>query len=241
MRLAIVPPGMLARHVAAVVATRVREAVEERGVATLGLSGGRTPLPMFDELVHLQVPWTRVHVLQVDERVAPDGDADRNAEGLRAHLLDPAGVPEANAHLMPVGGLDADAAAEAYAATLAAVAGTPAVLDLVVLGLGDDGHTASLFPGDAVLEVADRDVAATTDAHHGRRRVTLTRPALVGARRRVWMAAGDGKAAAVARLWARDPAVPAGRVAAEPSLLVLDEAAASALPPAPGRWRGSSW
>jgi 6-phosphogluconolactonase len=231
VELAIVPAGELARRVAAEVAARLRDAVRERGVATFAVSGGTTPLVMFDELARLDVPWSQVHVLQVDERAAADGDA-RNAEGLRTHLLEAATVPGGNAHLMPVGDLDADAAAAAYAATLARVAGDPAALDVVHLGLGVDGHTASLFPGDAVLDVDDQDVAATAGSHHGHRRVTLTHRALARARRRVWMVAGEDKAGAVARLWAHDPGVPAGRVPAERSLLVLDEAAAGALPPA---------
>lgn len=228
--LEIVAPAMLARRVATVVAERVCDAVRERGVATLAVSGGTTPLTMLDELARLEVPWAHVHVLQVDERVAADADAARNAEGLRRHLLAAAPVPEANAHLMPVGDLDAGAAAAAYAETLAAVAGDPAVLDVVHLGLGDDGHTASLFPGDAVLEVTDRDVAATSESHHGHRRVTLTYPALIRARWRVWMVAGEDKADAVAALWAHEPSVPAARVAVAPSSLVLDEEAAGRLP-----------
>jgi 6-phosphogluconolactonase len=230
VQLEIVPSGVLPRHVAAVVAARLRDAVQARGMATLAVSGGGTPLTMLDALAQLPVPWAQVHVLQVDERVAPDGDAARNAEGLRAHLLDVAPVPATNAHLVPVGDLDAAEAAATYAGTLAAVAGTPAVLDVVQLGIGDDGHTASLFPGDAVLEVVDRDVAATSAPHHGHGRVTLTYPALARARRRVWMVVGEEKAEAVSRLWQRDPSAPAARLPPERSLLVVDEAAASALP-----------
>jgi 6-phosphogluconolactonase len=230
LQVEIVPLDALAGTVARLIARRLREAIDRRGLATLAVSGGHTPLPAFDALTQLDVPWQQVHVLQVDERIAPDGDPARNAVGLRAHLLDAVSVPEMNVHLIPVDGRDPDAAAAAYLATLQAVAGTPAVLDVVQLGLGDDGHTASLFPGDPVLGVTDRDVAPTATAHHGHRRITLTYPTLARARDRVWMVAGADKADAVARLSGGDPSSPASHLAVGPAWLVVDEAAAGGLP-----------
>lgn len=206
---------------AAHVARRLREALERpggSGRATIALSGGSTVPPMLAALAGHDLAWERVDVLQVDERIAPDGHPDRNLLALEAHLA-PLG---AALHPMPV---HADDPAVAYQATLARVAGTPAVLDLVQLGLGDDGHTASLVPGDPVLDVRQTDVAVT-DPYRGRRRVTLTYPVIDRARERLWLVTGAGKRGALAQLLAADPAVPAGRVARAGSLVVTDPAAA---------------
>jgi 6-phosphogluconolactonase len=177
-----------------VIVSALAHALETRGRASLAVSGGSTPGPMFDRLADSDLDWGRIDVFQVDERVAPDGDAARNVVGLREHL----GVdllPDRRLHPMPVG-LGADAAAPAYAATLRSVLGDPAVLDVVHLGLGDDGHTASLVPGDAALGVRDHDVAAT-GTFRGHRRVTLTYPALCRARLVVWLVVGADKAGAL--------------------------------------------
>ena len=176
---------------------------------------------MLRALAREDVPWDRVHLLQVDERVAPYGDADRNLSALRESLTVPARV-----HPMPVERDDLDAAATHYADTLTSVAGSPPELDLVHLGLGGDGHTASLVPGDPVLDVGDRDVAIT-GPYQGRRRMTLTYPALDRARQVVWLVTGEDKAAMLARLCDGDATIPAGRVRAAQAAVFADHAAAA--------------
>jgi 6-phosphogluconolactonase len=204
----------VAERGAAYVAEQARAAVEDRGRFTLAVSGGRTPWAMFAHLVG-QMPWEKVTIYQVDERVAPDGDPDRNLTHLRASLP-PGGAADVRA--MPVGAHDLEAAALGYAAAL------PAELDLVHLGLGPDGHTASLVPGDSVLEVMDRR-AAVTGEYQGRRRMTLTYPTLNHARRVLWLVTGDDKVDALERLRAGDRSIPAGRVNAANALILADQAA----------------
>src|SRR5262249_23509192 len=139
---------------------------------TFAVSGGHTPWQMLRALANQQVPWAQVHVFQVDERIAPAGDPDRNLTHLRESLLSHAPLPPEHIHPMPVEDADLPGAAARYARTLAQYAGTPAVLDLIHLGLGPDGHTASLVPGDAVLGVTDVDVALTGGTYQNRRRMT---------------------------------------------------------------------
>ena len=217
--------GLAAREAARLIAAEARAAVAGRGRFVLAVSGGRTPWRMLRALAAEEVPWAGVHVVQVDERVAPAGDADRNLTHLRESLLPHASLPEAHAHAMPVEEVDVLAAARRYARTLERVAGTPPVLDLIHLGLGPDGHTASLVPGDPVLDVADRDVAVT-GAYMGRRRMTLTYPALDRARRILWLVTEADKAAVLPRLLVADLSIPAGRVRQEHALLLADRAAA---------------
>ncbi len=217
--------GLAAREAARVIAADARAAVRDRGRFVLAVSGGRTPWRMLRALAGEEVPWAAVHVVQVDERVAPAGDPDRNLTHLRESLLPHAPLPEAHLHAMPVEQADLEAAARAYAATLEQVAGTPPVLDLVHLGLGPDGHTASLVPGDPVLHVVDLDVAVTA-TYAGRRRMTLTFPVLDRSRRVLWLVTGKDKAAAVRLLLAGDRSIPAGRVTRDHALLLADRAAA---------------
>jgi len=216
-------PETLALRAAAVIAQAAREAVEARGRFVLAVSGGGTPMRMFEMLAEADVPWEQVELFQVDERVAPEGDPGRNLTQLRGCLLDrlpmlPAVYP------MPVEMPDLDAAASRYGHALHRQAGTPPVLDLVHLGLGDDGHTASLLPGDPALE-ATGDVAVT-GSYRGHRRMTLTYPVLNRARAILWVVAGAGKAGALARLIAGDPGIPAGRVATGQARVLADRAAA---------------
>jgi 6-phosphogluconolactonase len=204
----------VAERGASFVAEHAREAIADRGRFTLAVSGGHTPWAMFSKLVG-RVPWELVTIYQVDERVAPDGDADRNLTHLR-RSLPPAAAADVRA--MPVGAHDLEAAAADYARML------PERLDLVHLGLGPDGHTASLVPGDPVLEVADRDVAVT-GAYQGRSRMTLTFPALDRAREVLWLVTGEDKVDALRRLLGGDETIPAGRVRTESQLVLADDAA----------------
>ena len=179
-------------------------------------------------LSSLDVPWANVHVFQVDERIAPAGDPDRNLTHMRASLLDVPAAAAAHIHPMPVeSATDLDDGIRRYAEALAGIAGSPPVLDLVHLGMGPDGHTASLVPGDPVLHVKDADVALT-GPYQGRRRMTLTYPVLNRARRVLWLITGEDKAGMLPRLQRGDTAIPAGRIRQDHALVLADEAAARA-------------
>lgn len=205
----------VAAQAATYVAARARVAVSERGRFTFAVSGGHTPWAMFAELARQDVPWADVELYQVDERVAPDGDPDRNL----THLRESIGDAPARVHPMPVNDSDLDKAAAEYAMVL------PQRFDLVHLGLGPDGHTASLVPGDPVLEVADA-LVAVTQPYQGHRRMTLTYPALTRADQLLWLVTGSDKRDPLAKLLAGDQSIPAGRVLATRSLVLADEAAA---------------
>jgi 6-phosphogluconolactonase len=213
-----------AKAAAVYIAEQARPAIAKRGRFLLGLSGGKGPLVMFRDLANMPLPWDRVHIVQVDERVAPAGDAVRNFTHLQQHLLSQVPVPAQNIHPMPVESLDLEAAANQYSATLQQIAGSPPVLDLVHLGMGDDGHTASLIPGDPVLEVKDVDVAVS-GIYQGTRRMTLTYPIINRARQVLWLVTGADKAPMLPRLIQHDAAIPAGRVAATSVILFADRAA----------------
>jgi 6-phosphogluconolactonase len=219
----------VATRTARLISAAARDAVAERGRFALAVSGGQTPWLMLRILAAEQVPWESVHVFQVDERVAPRGHPDRNLTHLCESLVTHTAVDPSGRHPMPVEDSDLAAAAARYAAELTSVAGSPPEIDLVHLGLGPDGHTASLVPGDPVLRISDSDVALT-GAYQGRRRMTLTYTALDRARRLLWVVTGSDKAAVLPRLVSGDPSIPAGRVRADRALLLADTAAAAALP-----------
>ena len=224
MRVEVLPdPDLVARKAAALVAAEARDSVLARGRFVLAVSGGRTPWQMLRALADEDVPWEQVHLAQVDERVAPAGHADRNL----THLLESlrrAPLRSEQVHAMPVEAPDLEAAAGRCAARLAEVAGSPPVLDLAHLGLGPDGHTASLVPGDPVLDVLDRDVALS-GVYQERRRMTLTYPMLNRSRRILWLVTGADKVAMLPRLLAADPEIPAGRVGQDRALVLADRSA----------------
>jgi 6-phosphogluconolactonase len=214
----------VAQRAAAIIGEETRIAVNSRGRFVIAVSGGHTPWLMLRELAKTDVPWQTVHIVQVDERVAPPGSPDRNLTHLRESLLNHALISARQIHQMPVESADLEAAATAYAKTLQQVAGTPPVLDLVHLGLGPDGHTASLVPGDPVLNVEDADVAIT-GIYQGRRRMTLTYPIINRCRRVLWVVTGKEKTPALRRLLDGDTSIPAGRVRQESALLIADRGA----------------
>jgi 6-phosphogluconolactonase len=216
----------VARAAAAIFAALARTAVAARGRFIVAVSGGHTPWQMLRALAVEDVPWKGVHVAQVDERVAPAGDPDRNLTHLRASLLDHAPLSLSRIYAMPVESPDLQSAAAQYARILQNIAGSPPVLDLVHLGLGPDGHTASLVPADPVLEVTDADVALTGGVYQGRRRMTLTYPMLDRSRRILWVVTGSEKVGMLARLRAGDRSIPAGRVSRDQALVLADRAAA---------------
>jgi 6-phosphogluconolactonase len=215
----------VARRGAARLAAAAREATALRGRFLIALSGGSTPWQMLRALADEDVPWRAVHVFQVDERVAPAGSPERNLTHLRECLLGRVPLPEEQLHAMPVESADLEGAARDYAATLSRTAGAPVALDLVHLGLGSDGHTASLVPDDAALEVRDADVAITAP-YAGHRRMTLTYPALDRALRVLWLVTGAPKSAMLNRLRAGDRGIPAGRVRSDRAVVLADRAAA---------------
>lgn len=221
----------VANEAAKIIAAEAQAAVASRGRFIMAVSGGHTPLQMLRLLASQPVPWAGVHIFQVDERIAPAGDPDRNLTHLRETLLEHAPVRSEQIYAMPVESSDLEAAAANYAEMLQRIAGSPPVLDLAHLGLGPDGHTASLVPGDSVLDVMDKDVALTGGTYQGRRRMTLTYPILNRSRRIFWVVTGSEKVEPLNRLRNSDPSIPAGRVHQEQALVLADSAAAGQNPP----------
>ncbi len=229
---ALTDADSVARAGAALTAAEARAAVAARGRFIVAFSGGHTPWQMLRVLADEEVPWAGVHVVQVDERVAPAGDPDRNLTHLRESLLAHCPLRPEQVHAMPVEAADLEAASRRYALTLEDIAGAPTVLDLAHLGLGPDGHTASLVPGDPVLDVTGADVALT-GVYQGRRRMTLTYPVLNRARRIVWLITGREKAEMLERLCRGDRSIPAGRIDQHQALVLADHEAAARSGPAP--------
>src|ERR1051325_2262364 len=226
MKIEIFPDADAVAHKGTeIIATAARAAVKERGRFTVALSGGRTPWQMLSALSTQDVPWREVNVVQVDERVAPKGDPDRNLTHIYENLLAHTPLQREQIYAMPVEMPDLERASEDYREILKKIAGMPPVLDLVHLGLGPDGHTASLVPGDPVLHVTDSDVALT-GVYQGRRRMTLTYPILNRARRILWIVTGKDKITGLKRMLDGDETIPAGRIQRDNALVFADQAAA---------------
>ncbi len=202
-----------AREAAAFIELSAAAAIAERGRFNFAVSGGKTPWKTLELLAEGSMEWSKTYLFQVDERIAPTGSPERNLTHL---VLSLPLVCQAAIRPMPVGEDDLETAAAAYAYSL------PESLDLVHLGLGPDGHTASLVPGDPVLEVQDRDVALTSGEYQGTRRMTLTYPAIDRAAKILFLVTGDGKEDALGRLLAGDESIPAGRVRGDDIFTITD-------------------
>jgi len=225
MQLEVAKTAAAAAQVAArIIATVLGISIGRRTRASIALSGGSSPLPMLRALAQESLDWSAVHVYQVDERIVARGDSARNLGALDEILVWRGPLPRRNLHPMWVDRADLAGAAESYARELAQVAGDPPILDVVHLGLGTDGHTASLFAGDPALEIEDRSVGLTKE-HNGHRRMTLTLPVLSRARSVVWFVTGADKAGVAGELYAGGAPFPAGRVSRRRAILVTDEAA----------------
>jgi len=218
----------VAKAAAQFIASEARLSVEARGRFNLAVSGGRTPWQMLRDLADQEIPWQQMQFVQVDERIAPAGDPDRNLTHLRESLLSHAPLRPEQIHAMPVEEKNLEAAVASYATTLQQIAGSPPVLDLVHLGLGPDGHTASLVPGDSVIDVIDADVALT-GIYQNRRRMTLTYPLLNRSRCVLWVVTGGEKAGTLARLHEGDVSIPAGRIRRDRAFVLADQSAAGEL------------
>jgi 6-phosphogluconolactonase len=226
MKIETFPDAETAARAAAIfIAAKSRAANIAQGRFVAALSGGSTPWLMLRALAREEVPWNAFQIIQVDERIAPAGHPDRNLTPLQENLLGHTPMRLEQIHAMPVEAQDPEAAAARYARTIADLAGAPAVLDLVHLGLGADGHTASLVPGDPVLDVTEADVALT-GTYQGRRRMTLTYSILNRARQVLWLVTGTEKAAALQHLRAGDVSIPAGRIRRDTAVVFADRAAA---------------
>jgi 6-phosphogluconolactonase len=207
----------VARRGTELIGEAARDAVAQRHAFAMAASGGRDPWVMYGQLEDQEIAWDRTEIFQADERIAPAGSDERNLTHLIASLSIGA---QGSIRPMPVTDDDPEAAAERYAASL------PEALDLIHLGIGPDGHTASLVPSDPVLEVTDRRVAVTGGEYQGTCRMTLTYPELARARRLLWIVTGREKREPLAKLLDRDPSIPAGRVESRDSLVLADRAAA---------------
>ena len=216
-----------ARDAAEFIAERLAQAVEMRGRASFAVSGGRSPWPMFEHLASQDVDWSAVHVFQVDERLVPVDHAERNwkrfLENTLAHR-----IADANRHPMPVEIENHELAIGRYTRELSEFAGVPPALDVVHLGIGEDGHTASLFVDDSLLGDT-RHWVGVSRVYQGYRRLTLTLPVLNCARAIVWFAVGASRRTILTRLHDDDPEIAASHVRRDRATCFTDKDAA---PPA---------
>ena len=213
--------GHVADRCAEIIDEAAKQAIAERGQFTIAFSGGSTPLPLYHTLTKREIDWNKVHVFQVDERIAPAGDENRNFTHLKSCLLDHTPIPSSNVHAMPVTTQPSRNAVEIYENLLVSKTGQPPILDIVHLGIGEDGHTASLIPGDPVLNY-QAGYVAITEEYNGYRRMTLSFHAINSARRLLWQITGAHKSSVLKQLINGDQSIPAGSISREQAIVITD-------------------
>lgn len=218
----------VAKEAAIYIADRIRKQLAVKDFFTMAISGGRTPWEMIKKLATEDLPWDRINLFQVDERVAPDGHPDRNLTQLFNSIQDTKLMTQINIFPMHVVAEDIQQACEEYSETIQRVTKN-GKFDLVHLGIGTDGHTASLIPGDGVLNVQDKDVAMTDHPYQGRQRMTLTYPIINRSEKILWVVTGEEKAEMLNKLLQQDPNIPAGKISQHRAILLTEECAAIAL------------
>jgi 6-phosphogluconolactonase len=215
----------VAKRAAEFLEEKIRETINTKGSFSMAISGGRTPWEMLKFLSKAHLRWNKINIFQVDEREAPDGHPDRNLSQLFKAIQDSGVETKVNIFPMPVTAENLEEACEDYSKIIYEVTGD-GILDLIHLGMGSDGHTASLIPGDQVCEIEDRDVAMTLAPYQGRMRMTLTYPIINRAKEILWVVTGEEKAEMVEKLLISDPSIPAGNVNSSNAVLLLDKVAA---------------
>lgn len=230
MKICVYPTATEATEAAALLfAEQAIEAVRAHGRCVVAVSGGKTPEPMFRSAAQLAIPWTTLDVFQVDERVVDTSDSRRNAAVVRETWIAPGLLPSERFFPMPVESADIAAGARQYARLLENSAGSPPTIDLVHLGLGDDGHTASLVPGDSLID-DDQQLVGLSVPYQGVRRMTLMPRVLNRSSAQLWLVLGTSKAMALRGLWLNDRVLPATHIDRARATVIADLAAAAALP-----------
>jgi 6-phosphogluconolactonase len=229
-------PTLIARSLELAL-SKIHEAIAQRDICTIALSGGSTPQPLYEKFAEQDLPWDKIHIFWGDERYVPPTHPDSNEGMARRAWLDKVALPPSNIHPMPTQAGDPSLDANQHEVDLQTFFQTgpgefPA-LDLILLGMGDDGHTASLFPHTDALQVSDRLI--TVGNKDGQPRITFTAPLINHARTVLFIVAGAGKRPALDQVFA-----PVADDAHYPSRLIqpqgelwwlLDQAAGEELKP----------
>jgi 6-phosphogluconolactonase len=228
MKLRILPDAeAVAQKATQIIAELARERIRLTGKFLFAASGGSTPWKVLRQLADKSLPWEGIELFQVDERIAPAGDLQRNLTRIKENLLEHSPLIEKQIHAMPVEQTDLESAAETYAQQLHKLCGNPVKLDLIHLGLGEDGHTASLLPGDPARN-SQRPITVTNE-YQGLRRMTMTYPVINAAQHRLWIVTGSNKQPMLERLYHGDESIPAGLVERNNAIILADQSAAGTL------------